>query len=210
MRECKLTLFIILSVAKDLLLFGRRFILSSMREYRAHETHRMKELDGVLLADFWQRACAFTLDATIAFFGMMMVLFIPAMLFWGFTTGWDVRQHRNFILHLDNDLDRIIVEVIVQVLFFGIATWYGNGQTPGKRLFGIRVVSLVHAKMSFWHSIERALGYNAAALEGGFGFVQFFIHPYRRTVQDRIAETIVVKERSYQNHIAAAKEGAAE
>jgi hypothetical protein len=51
--------------------------------------------------------------------------------------------------------------------------------------------------MTLWHSIERALGYGAAALEFGFGFAQFFIHPYRRTVQDRIAETIVVKEKSY-------------
>jgi len=28
--------------------------------------------------------------------------------------------------------------------------------------------------------------------------VQFFIHPYRRCAQDRLAETIVVTERSYQ------------
>jgi len=42
------------------------------------------------------------------------------------------------------------------------------------------------------------LGYGAAALELGFGFVQFFIHPYRRCAQDRLAETIVVTERSYQ------------
>jgi hypothetical protein len=49
-----------------------------------------------------------------------------------------------------------------------------------------------------WHAVERALGYGAAALELGFGFVQFFIHPYRRCAQDRLAETIVVTERSYQ------------
>ena len=38
-------------------------------------------------------------------------------------------------------------------------------------------------------------------LEGGFGFVQFFIHPYRRCAQDRLAETIVVTERSYRTHL---------
>ena len=59
---------------------------------------------------------------------------------------------------------------------------------------GIRVVSLTHHRLSLWHSIERALGYGASALELGFGFVQFFIEPNRRTVHDRIAETIVVKE----------------
>jgi len=62
----------------------------------------------------------------------------------------------------------------------------------------IRVVSIVHRHLSFWHCVERALGYGAAALEAGFGFIQFFIHPYRRCAQDRLAETIVVTERSYQ------------
>jgi hypothetical protein len=62
----------------------------------------------------------------------------------------------------------------------------------------IRVVSLVHTHISFWHAVERALGYGATALEGGFGFIQFFIHPYRRCAQDRLAETIVVTEPSYQ------------
>jgi hypothetical protein len=42
--------------------------------------------------------------------------------------------------------------------------------------------------------VERALGYGASALEGGFGFVQYFIHGNHCCVHDRIAETIVVKE----------------
>ena len=81
------------------------------------------------------------------------------------------------------------------VLYFGLATYFGNGRTPGKRLMHIRVVSLVHERLGVWHSFERALGYGASALEFGFGFVQYFIHPNRRTVHDRIAETIVVTDR---------------
>jgi uncharacterized RDD family membrane protein YckC len=75
------------------------------------------------------------------------------------------------------------------VLYFGLTTFLWNGRTVGKRLFGIRVVSLVHERMSLWHSIERALGYGAAALEFGFGFLQFFIHPSRRTAQDRVRDS---------------------
>jgi uncharacterized RDD family membrane protein YckC len=48
--------------------------------------------------------------------------------------------------------------------------------------------------MTIWHSFERALGYGASVLEFGFGFIQYFIHPNRRTVHDRIAETIVIRE----------------
>ena len=80
------------------------------------------------------------------------------------------------------------------VLYFCLATYFGNGKTLGKLFLRIRVVSLVHERMSLWHSFERALGYGASALEGGFGFFQYFIHPNKRTVHDRIAETIVVKE----------------
>ena len=92
----------------------------------------------------------------------------------------------------------ILTDVLLPLLYFGYFLWQGNGRTPGKRLMKVRVVSLVHTHISFWHSVERALGYGAAALEGGFGFIQYFIHPYRRCAQDRLAETIVVTERSYQ------------
>ena len=60
---------------------------------------------------------------------------------------------------------------------------------------GIRVVSVVHEKIGFWHAVERALGYGASFLEFGFGFLQYFIDPNRRTVHDRIAETIVIQDR---------------
>src|SRR5580658_5502526 len=85
--------------------------------------------------------------------------------------------------------------IVYLVLFFGLSVYLGNGRTLGKRVMGIRVVSLVHHKMSLWHSIERALGYGASALEFGFGFVQYFIHPNRRTVHDRMAETIVIRDK---------------
>jgi hypothetical protein len=32
-------------------------------------------------------------------------------------------------------------------------------------------------------------------LEGGFGFIQYFIEPNHRCVHDRIAETIVIRDR---------------
>jgi uncharacterized RDD family membrane protein YckC len=60
-------------------------------------------------------------------------------------------------------------------------------------LLKIRVVSVTHEHLSVWHSVERSLGYGASILEGGFGFLQYFIHPNRQTVHDRIAETIVIK-----------------
>ena len=88
-----------------------------------------------------------------------------------------------------------LTSFVVAVAYFSVATWPGKGATPGKRLTGIRVVSLVHGHLSAWHCVERALGYAASFLDGGFGFVQYFTHPNQQTVHDRIAETIVVTTR---------------
>ena len=89
-----------------------------------------------------------------------------------------------------------LLSVTVSVLYFGLSTFLGKGSTLGKRVLGIRVVSLVHSHMSLWHCIERTLGYAASSLEAGFGFVQYFTHPNHQTVHDRIAETIVVVSRT--------------
>jgi uncharacterized RDD family membrane protein YckC len=170
-----------------------------MREYRAEETGRMEELDGLALADFWQRAGAFATDVAIASAAVMIVLFLWGAAKWALETGADIHQPRAYRIDLkENEWAKIALELLVPVLYFGLSTFFWNGRTPGKRLFGVRVVSLVHERMSLWHSIERALGYGAAALEFGFGFLQFFIHPYRRTAQDRLAETIVVKEKAFR------------
>jgi uncharacterized RDD family membrane protein YckC len=87
-----------------------------------------------------------------------------------------------------------LFKVIWFILYFGLIAWKTNGLTPGKRLLRIRIVSLTHDRISLWQATERALGYGASALEGGFGFIQYFIHPNHCCVHDRIAETIVVRE----------------
>ena len=158
----------------------------------------MEELDGLPLADFWPRAAAFLTDLALAAVTVAIILFLWGLARWAIETGADVSQHRTYHISLREEWAKATFEIVVSVLYFGLTTFFWNGRTPGKRLFRIRVVSLVRERMSLWHSIERALGYGAAALELGFGFLQFFIHPYRRTAQDRLAETIVVKESAYR------------
>jgi uncharacterized RDD family membrane protein YckC len=188
----------------------------AMRTFSARETEWLQELDGIELAGFWRRAIAFVIDWTL----VSIVLSLVAVAgFLGYLKLREMHGHPmpnriNFNMKpehfefnsddselekkFDNEATHIVMDILVPVLYFGLFTWRGKGRTPGKRLMRIRVVSLVHRHLTFWHSIERALGYGAAALEGGFGFVQYFIHPYRRCAQDRLAETIVVTELSYK------------
>ena len=74
----------------------------------------------------------------------------------------------------------------------GVANYAGNGRTPGKWVARTRAVSLTGERMGFWQSIERSLGYGAAILECGLGFLQYFWSENRMCAQDRLAETIVV------------------
>ena len=194
-----------------------------MRTFSARETEWLLELDGIELAEFWQRAVAYIIDwvliwVMVSFFAVLVtgvylgVRHLEGKPMPDFThyTAQFLDDHKETIAekkiggadvkveHLeDSETEHVIDRIVLPILYFGILCWKGKGRTPGKRIMKIRVVSIVHRHLSFWHSVERALGYGVAALELGFGFVQFFIHPYRRCAQDRLAETIVITERSY-------------
>jgi uncharacterized RDD family membrane protein YckC len=165
--------------------------------YDAHETERMHELHGAPLASFGRRAAAFLIDLTI---GVVLFMVLGLAIVWATSDGGgrfqvttpETRAHQTEMTRVELKFFSNWYSVVWWVLYFGLATYFGKGQTPGKRIMRIRVVSLVHGHLGLWHSIERALGYGASALEFGFGFFQYFIHRNRRTVHDRIAETIVV------------------
>ncbi len=153
--------------------------------FTAHEADRIRTLDGVPLASFGRRFAAFVLDMAVVA-GAYTLVGLPGAVRHR-TPGGPLTVHFNPFHGLWGP--------IALVLYFALATYIGRGQTPGKRLLGIRVVSTAHEHLSLWHCVERSLGYAASALEAGFGFLQYFIHPNRRTVHDRIAETVVVRER---------------
>lgn len=207
-----------------------------MKNFSAAETEWMLELDGIELANFWQRAVAYLIDwiiiavilslfatvATGAYLGFLKATGRPmpqvVQMMQGkvkadkkdedyvFTFGSGLQpgtKDEHGHIHMEkppeeNEAVHFVQNIVIAILYFGILLWRGKGQTPGKKIMKIRVVSIVHRHLTFWHCVERALGYGAAALELGFGFLQFFIHPYRRCAQDRLAETIVVTEAGYQ------------
>ncbi len=159
-----------------------------VRLFDPHETVRAQSLQGVPLASFWQRAAAFAID-----FLVVLAVYIPVVILRQYLEMKAMHHPLhiavNFNFHELEDLAWIVV-------YAGLLVWMTNGLTAGKRLLRIRVVSLKQPKISLWQAAERALGYGASALEGGFGFLQFFIHHNCQCVHDRIAETIVVKEQT--------------
>ena len=160
--------------------------------YDATCADRMKVLTGVRLASFGCRGAALLVDFVLAgslflaVFGAALVIVkhVPALRDW--SASRNVEIELNFFHNW--------YSAVYLVIFFALSLYWGRGRTVGKRLMGIRVVSLRHDHLSLWHCIERALGYGASVLELGFGFFQYFIHPNHQTVHDRIAETIVIDE----------------
>jgi uncharacterized RDD family membrane protein YckC len=151
--------------------------------FSAHESPRLKELEGVPLARFWQRVLGYIVDLIVA-----VLLWAPA------ETAW--RMFINHEQHIELRWDfHEIGNIITLVLYLGLANYIGNGQTIGKWVARTRAVSLVGKRMGKWQSLERALGYGAAILEGGLGFLQYFWSPNHACAQDRLAETVVIDVR---------------
>ena len=151
--------------------------------FHAHETERTKELDGTLLATFGQRVFTYVVDLMIA-----VILWAPLEIAWRYYLLREQKIELKWDFHEAGN-------IVVMLLYLGLANYFGNGRTPGKWAARIRAVSLTGERMGLWQSVERALGYGAAVLEGGLGFVQFFWDRNRMCAQDRLAETIVVDER---------------
>ncbi len=73
-----------------------------------------------------------------------------------------------------------------------LALW--RGQTPGKKLAGVRVIRLDGKPLGWWLSFERFGGYAASFSVGLLGFVQILWDRNRQGLHDKACETVVVRD----------------
>jgi len=157
--------------------------VESLRRFHLHDIERLQALEGLPLATFPQRLLGYVAD-----------LFLAVVLWSVLEFSW-----RRFVLHQSNiemkwDFHEL-GNILVMLLYWASFNYFCNGRTPGKFLAGSQATSLTSDRLGLWQSIERALGYGAAILEGGVGFAQFFWDKNRMCAQDRLAETIVLDVR---------------
>lgn len=157
--------------------------MQSRRLFQAHGYARASALTGLPLAAFWQRLLGYIIDILIA-----VVFWFPLEFLW---RRYGLHEQH---IHLTWDFHEV-GNIVVMLIYWGLFNYFGNGQTPGKFISRTRIMSLTGPRMGAWQSVERALGYGAAVLEGGLGFLQFFWDRNRMCAQDRLAETIVVDVR---------------
>ncbi|WDE01844.1 RDD family protein [Thalassomonas actiniarum] len=76
--------------------------------------------------------------------------------------------------------------------YFTCFTAMWKGQTPGKKLFGIKVLQLDGTPLSMWDSFGRYGGYGAGIATGLLGFLQVYWDPNRQAIHDKISATVVI------------------
>ncbi len=88
---------------------------------------------------------------------------------------------------------KVLNFLLVLVPYFTLFAWWGKGKTPGKLLFGIRVVRLTGGPFRLRDSFNRAGGYTASLSTFGLGFLEAVRDPNRQALHDRIAGTVVIR-----------------
>lgn len=77
-------------------------------------------------------------------------------------------------------------------LYFSVFPAWWGGQTPGKKLAGIRAVRLDGKPFTLWSAFERYGGYGAGFATGLLGFAQVYWDRNRQAIHDKISETVVI------------------
>lgn len=71
--------------------------------------------------------------------------------------------------------------------------WNLSGGTPGKKFFGLRVVTAEGESPGFLRSLVRAVGWLLSTPLANFGFLLALVHPRNRTLHDLLAGTYVIE-----------------
>jgi uncharacterized RDD family membrane protein YckC len=104
-------------------------------------------------------------------------------------------ENRGILASIKGLLDELGIGFGWTGLYFTAFLTLWRGQTPGKKLAGVRVVRLNGQPMTMWTSFERFGGYAAGLVTGLLGFAQVYWDRNRQMIHDKIVETVVVRDR---------------
>lgn len=146
---------------------------------------------------FLSRALAFIIDGTLISLTVLTAYWLTSQLLLYFTrirVGECVSGQRFDLFTTACFVSTWLLNIFavgfpfIYLLFF----WVLAGQTPGKRLVGIKIVRRDGSKVIFLVAIRRLLGYLACFLSLGIGFLWVLIDDRRLGWHDKIAGTCVV------------------
>ena len=125
----------------------------------------------------------------------------------------EAERDRGLIATVIGFLDELGLGIGWSGLYFTFLTAFFRGRTPGKRVLGIRIRRLDGGALSYWVAFERFGGYAASLFTGMEGFFRILWDRNRQCLQDKLAETVVIretKEARAQLAVGAARRGTSE
>lgn len=140
---------------------------------------------------FWRRAVAYTVDLLLLELIYGLFLFIGA-------TAVDLAEASDFDSMLLGDtlaamvFSFVLLWAALFLLYFTFFTYWG-GQTPGKMLMRVRVVTKDFGDLTLLRAFGRSLCYFLSSFFLGLGFLMAAIDRDKRALHDFIAGTYVVR-----------------
>jgi len=126
------------------------------------------------------RLSAFLLDS--------FIIVTPIAMLWGILFGYHEMK-------TDNPKPYLLAVEITAVWLVTCYLLSTKAQTPGKRAFGMYVVSVgTFEKISFMRATFRFLLWTLCWLSLGIGFFAAFLSPIRQTLADKFSGVVVVRD----------------
>lgn len=105
----------------------------------------------------------------------------------------EARENRGFRTYLGGLFDDLGLGFGWAAVYFTAFLAMMKGQTPGKKIAGVRVIRLDGKPLGWWIAFERFGGYAASFSVGLLGFVQILWDRNRQGLHDKACETVVVR-----------------
>ncbi len=145
---------------------------------------------SALLAGFWIRAVAYIMDSVLV--GLATRL-LQAAYFQGARQDPFAESYSRLLEFDWTPLAPLLLfEIAMNFLYFTF--FIGRyGQTPGKMVCGLRVVTVHGEEVSYLQAALRTAGYYLNRLTLGLGFLWVAIDPRKQGFHDKIAGTLVLR-----------------
>lgn len=144
----------------------------------------VKAVSGTSPAGFWIRLAAYLADQFILYVVFLLILVFLDLA--GVIALSKVAAINPY------DLKFNALGVLISGAYFTMFTGI-EGQTFGKRLFGIRVLRFDGRRVTYTRSLLRYLAYFVSVLSFGVGFLVIGFTPDKRAWHDYLCDTVVVK-----------------
>jgi uncharacterized RDD family membrane protein YckC len=144
-------------------------------------------------AGFASRFCAFFIDLLLINGALITASAVTALLLRYFNYNQIFARGEE-----PTELARIIVSVVSALTFlvtyfvYPVFFWVIAGQTPGKRLLGLRVIRTNGQRLTVGRAIRRAFGYWISIISLCLGFIWILFDSHRQGWHDKFADTYVI------------------